>query len=200
MPPLLAKTETALQKLHRATAGKKSIPYCLRLWSCFVRLRDGNRCVVCHTRYDLFAHHILRKSFLIEARFQTGNGITLCGSCHRDAHEHFNRKPDLGLPMDAQGGEKIDLLTELFGRLLSDAGERKLLRDDFYFLSDQVLQKFKMLQGFDCTTHFPGNRLEQALLIWRQCPRNTLKAILKANGFVLPEDFIQTSGITVFYE
>jgi hypothetical protein len=192
----VASMEKALHQMQCAVSKGRSVPYCLRLWGSFIRLRDGNRCVNCHTRRNLAAHHILRKSFLIESRFQTGNGITLCKSCHRDAHKAFNRKPNLELPMDAEGGENIDLLIAFFSILLSDAKHRHLLRDDFYYLSDQVLQVFKMLQGFAPTTHFPGNRLEQAFLIWRQTPRNTFKAILGAIGIVPPEDFIQTGAFT----
>ena len=190
--------ERALQQMQCAASKGRSVTYCLRLWSRFIILRDRKRCVSCHTRRNLAAHHILRKSFLTEARFQTGNGITLCKSCHRKPHEAFNRRPDLSLPMDAERGEKIELLTAFFSMLLSDAKRRQLLRDDFYYLSDEVLQKFKLFQGFAPATHFPGCRLEQALLIWRQTPRNTLNAILKTMGFELPEDFIQISGITIF--
>jgi hypothetical protein len=100
--------------------------------------------------------------------------------------------------MDAQGGENIELLTAFFDKLLSDARRRQLLRDDFYYLDDQVLQKSKMFQGFAPTAPFPGGPLEQALLVWRQAPRNTLNAILKAMGVTLPEGFIQTGGLTVF--
>lgn len=46
----------------------------------------------------------------MEAQFQTGNGITLCKKCHTEAHTGFNRRPDLSLPMNAQGGEKIETL------------------------------------------------------------------------------------------
>jgi hypothetical protein len=82
--------------------------------------------------------------------------------------------------MDAEGGENIDLMTEFFGRLLADAKRRQLLRDDFYFLSDQVLAKFKLAQSFERDYRFPGNRLEQAFMIWNQCPQNTLTAMIMA--------------------
>ena len=102
--------------------------------------------------------------------------------------------------MDAEGGEKIELLTACFRLLLSDATARRLLRDDFYFFSDQVLAKFKLFQGFEPFTYFPGNRLEQAFLIWRQTPRHMRDALLKANGFKLPKGFIQTGPAFVIYE
>jgi len=179
-PAFIKKAETALHELQSAISREKGVPYCLGLWSRFIRIRDGSRCVVCRSRKDLLAHHIVRKSFPVEARFQTGNGITLCRVCHRQPHEAFNRKANLELPMDAEGGENIDLLTEFFGRLLDDAKHRNLLRDDFYFLSDDVLARFKLAQSFEPNTHFPGTQLEQAFTIWNQCPQNTLIAVLKA--------------------
>lgn len=128
----------------------------------------------------------------------TGNGISLCPDCHKEAHEGFNGRPNLQLPMDAQGGEKIEIMTDLYGELCRDATERNLLGDDYYFLSDLVLSKFKMFQGFDPFTHFPGLCVEQAYLIWLQTPLNTKNALLVANGFpptyepVLPGITIRT--------
>lgn len=177
---LIIKSERALLKLQHALTSERSVPYCLNLWSYFIRVRDNGRCAVCHSRREIVAHHIVRKSFLIEARFQTGNGITLCKGCHRQPHEVFNHRPNLDLPMDAEGGENIDLLTEFFGRLLEDAKRRSILRDDFYFLSDEVLTKFKLAQGFEPDSYFYGFRIEQAFAIWNQCPQNTWVAMLKA--------------------
>lgn len=177
---LVKQAERALVELHSAVSRQRSFPYCLNLWSYFIRVRDNGKCIVCRSRKEVVAHHIVRKSFLVEARFQTGNGITLCKPCHRQPHEIFNRRPNLDLPMDAEGGENIDLLTEFFGRLLMDAKRRNILRDDFYFLSDEVMAKFKLAQGFKPDHYFPGFRLEQAFTIWNQCPQNTLVAMLKA--------------------
>lgn len=117
-----------------------------------------------------------------EMQLMTGNGISLCPSCHKEAHADFNGRPNLQLPMDAQGGEKIEIMTDLYGELCRDATERNLLRDDYYFLSDLILSKFKMFQGFDPFTPFPGHCIEQAHLIWRQTPINVKNAILEANG------------------
>jgi hypothetical protein len=176
----IALIEAALERLHRALSEGASNGRRLRRWSEFIRGRDGNRCVDCHSRQGLAAHHICRKSFLKTARFDTGNGITLCSDCHREAHAGFNGRPDLSLPMNAQGGEKIDMMERLYSILATDAEERGILRDDFYFISDEVLGRFKMFQGFDYFTPFPGLRIEQALLIWAQCPVNTLKAVISA--------------------
>jgi hypothetical protein len=149
---------------------------------------------------DLSAHHIVRKSFLPQARLQRGNGITLCGDCHRAPHEVFNRRPDVRQPMDAEGGDDNDLITQYFGWLLADARERGLLREDYYFLHDRVLQTFKELQGLRPDLVLPGTSLEQAYLIWRQTPARMLGALMEANGFErLPDDFIQLPGLTVLY-
>jgi|JI6StandDraft_1071083.scaffolds.fasta_scaffold155402_2 hypothetical protein len=171
-----------LLRLTKALEGGASDLNCLRSWSAFIRVRDGNRCLACSSTHSLAAHHIVRKSFLPEARFQTGNGITLCSKCHRSAHAGFNGKADLSQPMDAQGGEKIDMLAELFGILLENARSRGMLCDIYYHFSEIALRKFKLFQGFDPSTEFSGYPLEQAYSIWRQAPRNVLNAVLAANG------------------
>lgn len=88
--------------------------------------------------------------------------------------------------MDAEGGEKIDTMERLYGTLLEDARARGILSDKYYFLGDDVLVTFKRFQGFDSETVFPGTRLEQAYLIWRQCPRHTLNAVARTLGFEIP--------------
>lgn len=197
----IAILQAAFQSLERAVQKGRSLPYCLRAWSRFIRLRDGNRCVVCKGNHGLSAHHIIRKSFMEEARLQTGNGITLCSRCHREPHTAFNRRPNLDLPMDAEGGEDIELLWSYFCTLIDDARNRSLLsREDFYYFTDQLLAKFKLFQSLDYDLAFPGTRLEQAALIWRQTPRCTMNAILEVNGFPpIPRDFIQTGPIAVWY-
>ena len=99
--------------------------------------------------------------------------------------------------MDAQGGENIEMLMGFFGALISDAKRRNMLSDEYYYLSDEVLMKFKAFQSISRNLIFPGSRLEQAFLIWRQTPRRTLSAILQAMGFSLPDDFIQTGPFSI---
>ncbi|WP_211464748.1 hypothetical protein [Collimonas silvisoli] len=198
MNAIKKQVEEAKRRLDNAIADKRTLATCLRRWSLLVRLRDGNRCVVCHQTHKLSAHHICRKSFLPEARLQSGNGITLCGECHDKFHEGFNRRADLSQPMDAQGGEKIEILCWLFEVLARDGEKRNLICDDFYYLSDSVLSKFKMFQGFDPFIAFPGYRLQQAYLIWRQCPLQLRNAILEANGFS-PSRKPLIPGITIRY-
>lgn len=141
-----AKLERALQRLHDAIARGRTVPYCRSLWepSSFASVTASGALFATTTvawlRITSYA-----KAFLL-GHLQTGNGIGLCRSCHKQPHEVFNRRPNLNLPMDAEGGEDIELLTEFFWRLLTDAKERNLLRDDFYFLSDHALGAFKITQ------------------------------------------------------
>jgi hypothetical protein len=82
--------------------------------------------------------------------------------------------------MDAEGGEKIDAMERLYAILAQDAKERGILRDDFYYLSDDVLARFKLFQGFDYDAPFPGTRLQQAFLIWSAPPQHMLRAEITA--------------------
>jgi hypothetical protein len=195
----VAYVREAAVRLSRAIERNSSVVTCLRHWSALVRIRDGNRCVVCKATRKLSSHHICRKSFLRMAQLESGNGITLCIDCHKEVHEGFNGRADLQEPMDAQGGEKIEIMTGLFGSLVDDARERNLLCDEFYYLSDPVLATFKLFQGFEPDTEFRGCALEQARLIWQQTPLHTRNAVLAANGFpVSDKPFL--SGMTLYFD
>lgn len=193
--PDLGAINAKLAKLQAALAGGSSREQCLRRWSAFIRERDSHRCVDCHSRERLSAHHICRKSFLAEAQFQTGNGITLCSTCHRDMHQGFNARPDLSVPVDAQGGEKLAAMERLYSILTDDAVERHLMREDFYFLSDELLASFKRMQGYDPTTFFPGSRIEQAYLILAECEQNMRRAMAEANGVPIPHQPLLPGGL-----
>jgi len=189
-----------LEKLHQALRTGAPRARCLRRWSEFVRERDAHRCVDCHSPTHLSAHHICRKSFLATAQFETGNGITLCRECHRVVHQGFNRRPDLAQPVDAQGGEKLSLMERLYSILLDDAVARGMLRDDLYYLGDEVLGSFKIMQGYSPATFFPGTRLEQAYLILAETERNIGLAIAKANGFTLPDQPLLPGGMVLVFD
>lgn len=198
MPPLI-EIEAAQDRLFTAVFRGRSERYCLRRWSEFIRIRDGRRCVACHSTKSLSAHHIVRKSFFPQAQLQRGNGITLCHECHSDPHEVFNGRPDLNQPMDAQGGDNHDLIAHYFRILLEDANERGLLHSDFYFIHDRVLQTFKRLQGRRADSIIPGTPLQQAYLIWTHMPPAVLAALMKVNGIdPFPDDYIPLPGVTVF--
>jgi hypothetical protein len=189
--------DAGLERFLTAVEHDRSLQRCLRLWSQFVRVRDGLRCVMCHETFGLSAHHIIRKSLMPLIQLDFGNGITLCRSCHREPHEAFNRRPDLALPMDEEGGDNIDLSAAFFYALAADARERDLLCDKYYFLSDYALATFKHFQCIDQNLAFPGHRVEQAYLIWRQTSRVVLRALLEANGATLPRDLIQTGSVAI---
>jgi hypothetical protein len=189
--------DEAFDRLTRAVNRGRSYSYCLSLWSEFVRTRDGHRCVLCHSKRRLVAHHIARKCFLPSAKFATGNGITLCRKCHAEPHAVFNGKPDMKEPMDVQGCENIDLMVSLYRALAEDARSRNQCRDNYYFLNDQILTTFKRFQDLPLSATISGTPVEQAYWIWRQT-RAPLLALLEANGVTLPCDFIQLRGITIF--
>lgn len=197
--PNVASIETKLERLQDALRRGRPRDGCLRLWSNVIRERDGHRCVDCHARNRLTAHHTCRKSFLQAAEFQTGNGITLCHDCHKEMHRGFNARPDLSLPVDAQGGEKLAAAERLFSILTDDAVERNLMKDDFYFLSDTVLGSLKRMQGYDPTTYFPGSRIEQAYLILAECGLETRRAIAKADGLPMTSEPLLPGGLYLVF-
>lgn len=152
----------------------------LRRWSAVIRSRDDYRCVLCGDVERTAAHHICRKSFLAEARLLTGNGITLCGACHREVHAGFNGRPDLFEPMDAQGGEKIETLAYLYAEL-AEHQRRSTLPATYFFLSASVLAKFKMFQTYEFYDSFEGPPVAQAAAIWRGAPVSMMVALIRAN-------------------
>jgi hypothetical protein len=99
--------------------------------------------------------------------------------------------------MDAEGGDNIDLTACFFNALAEDARTRELLCDEYYFLSDSALCTFKRFQCINLDLDFPGYRIEQAYLIWRQTSRSVLRLLLEANGATLPPDLIQRDQFTV---
>src|SRR5262249_39894 len=147
------------------------------------------------SRRHLSAHHICRKSFILGAQFQTGNGITLCSTCHRDMHRGFNARPDLSLPADAQGGEKLASMERLYSILTDDAVERGLMRDDYYFLSDDTLASLKRMQGYHPSTYFPGSRIEQAYLILAEGEVGVRSALAHANDLPMPDQPLLPGGV-----
>lgn len=187
-----------LGKLRAALAASQSRATCLRRWSKFIRERDGHRCVDCHSRLRLSAHHICRKSFLKAAEFQTGNGLTLCASCHREMHEGFNGRPNLDLPVDAQDGEKLPRMERLYSILTDDAVERGLMREEFYFLSDEVLTCFKRMQGYEWAS-FPGARIEQAYLILAECEYGVRKSMVETEGAPAPDRPLLPGGMYLVF-
>jgi len=195
----MADLEVLHERLSNAVLKNRSNVYCLKLWSQFIRARDGDRCVICNSKKRLSAHHVIRKSLWKHLRFQTGNGITLCLICHKDPHAGFNRRPDLNLPMDAEGGEKIDLFTGYLGALVIDSNRRGLFQEHYYFFDEHALNAFKKIQGISDAAKFEGRYIEQAYQIWNQTPRGMLEAIMDSLGVSIPEDHVQNEEVSIHY-
>lgn len=173
---------SARSRLLRALQGNQSNLTCLRLWSTFIRMCDGNSCLQCECKQDLAAHHIFRKSFLPNAQFEPGNGITLCRRCHKEVHGGFNGKPDMSLPMDAQGGEKVNDISAMLELLELKSRQHPYLAEDLYYLSNSTLATINLLQGFDATAWIDVSRIEQAYIVWNQAPDAVRDALFQANG------------------
>ncbi len=141
MTNLIQQVHDVRSRLVRALQCGQSHLACLRLWSNFVRMRDGNMCVKCECKRDLAAHHIFRKSFLSNAQFEPGNGITLCRKCHKQVHGGFNGKPDMGLPMDAQGGEKAEDISTMLEFLVANSRQHRTSPTNGITLATQRWEK-----------------------------------------------------------
>ncbi len=178
------------EKLLRAIVNKRSDRWCLSLWSRFIRARDGQQCVVCSSDDRIQAHHVFRRTLLPHARYETGNGITLCYQCHKIAHEGFNGRPDFSLPIGAQGGDDQDEVAFYYLKLLESAEAFSLDHDEFYAFSNEMLSFFVKVQGFEHLYWKVQDKEITGLLmaynIWFRAPEAMSLAILKAN---LPEFF-----------
>lgn len=161
-------------KLVSALAHGRSARWCVALWSRYIRLRDGYRCVVCHSHDRIQAHHIFRRATYPHGWYQPGNGITLCHRCHQGVHSASNGRPDLSLPLGAEGGDDQDVAAALFRHLVQDANERGLMHDQFYCIEDHMLLFFVKVQGnrhlYDFVQRNQISRLQMALEIWRNMP------------------------------
>jgi hypothetical protein len=158
----------------------------LRLWRAFIVERDGYQCVWCESNERLNAHHVFRRTLLPQAQFQTGNGITLCRSCHADVHSIWNGRPLPCEPLNCRGGDDIDTIADLFYALEQDGIERGTSEERFYYLSDNVLDGFQAWQGIEPVGRLQRARISEAHRIWQQAHQNfyervgaaSLKALL----------------------
>lgn len=145
IPADLARSKAALE---RAINRGRSAKWQLRLWSQFVKTRDGHRCLCCDSCDNIQSHHIVRRTRFPAAALDTGNGITLCRACHALVHAEFNRKPNPALPMSAAQGDDQDEWSFLFGLLVDDANDQGLAHDDYYRVSDALLVFSVDCQGY----------------------------------------------------
>jgi len=56
------------------------------LWARIVKLRAGNRCVLCGSDFMLEAHHMVAKGGCGYLRYSLENGLCLCRVCHFRFH------------------------------------------------------------------------------------------------------------------
>ena len=168
--------------LENAIALSRSMPWQLRLWSRLVRCRDGHRCLCCEATNGIQAHHIIRRTLLPYGALEAGNGITLCTDCHRQIHAQFNRRPNRNLPIGAEQGDDQDEWSYLFGLLVDDANSRSLSQNEFYHLSDAVLDFSVSCQGYDdllaTVRHGEMSRLRFMHEIWRIMPQTFYENLL----------------------
>lgn len=170
----IANIENRQQALENSVERGRSRQWQLQLWSRLIRARDGNRCVNCSSTERIQAHHVIRKALLPAGALDPGNGVTLCGDCHRKIHAEFNRKPDPNLPMGAEQGDDQNEWSYLFGLLMDDATSRGLSQPEFYHLNDSVLRFSVAYQGCDDLLESVANgelsRLRFMHEIWRMMP------------------------------
>jgi len=60
--------------------------YALISWSKTIKKIDSNMCKNCDSTKNINAHHIQPKQVFPELCLDLDNGITLCSSCHSEAH------------------------------------------------------------------------------------------------------------------
>jgi len=64
-----------------------------RDWANAVKLRDGNKCVICGNTKNLNAHHLIPWE-IEKFRFDVNNGISLCPSHHTRYSFHLSPHSD----------------------------------------------------------------------------------------------------------
>ena len=171
----IAELRKHREALERAVARGSSGKWALRLWSKFIRCRDGGGCINCGSLKRVQAHHIVRKTLYPWGALETGNGISLCGDCHRKIHAQFNGRPDLALPLGAEQGDDQDEWSYLFGLLHDDARNRGIPEDEFYYFGDHMLRFFVKCQGYEAMLALVMSgrisRIRFAHEIWRSMPQ-----------------------------
>lgn len=89
-------------------------------------------------------------------------------------------------------------MERLYSILTDDAVERGLTREEFYFLSDEVLTCFKRMQGYDWAD-FPGARIEQAYLILAECEYGIRKSMATTEEVPVPNRPLLPGGMYLVF-
>ncbi len=66
---------------YKKLSKSKGRNFCDQLWALLVKLRDGNKCVICGATEYINAHHLISRRIFL-TRFIVDNGISLCPKCH----------------------------------------------------------------------------------------------------------------------
>lgn len=180
---LIESLDKKKAKLHKAIHNKRSRKWCLRLWSDLIKTRDEYKCVNCKSNIGVQAHHIMRRTVCSIGAFEIGNGITLCGECHKKVHEQFNGKPFLNEHLNARGGDDQDEMAYLYGILYEDARLRGIPENEFYYVSDDFLAFINQYQGYEVLVENIDmseiSRLRLVHEIWRNMPLNWYKQLFE---------------------
>ena len=98
----------------------------------------------------------------------------MCRFCHRKVHLDFNQKPNPYLPLGPSQGDDQNEWSFLFGMLMDDANRRNLPHNEFYYLSDEVLNFSVSYQGYtellESVESGTLTRLRFMHEIWRAMP------------------------------
>jgi hypothetical protein len=83
--------------------------------------------------------------------------------------------------MDAEGGEKLEAMAELYRTMAERAVQYHSNNEAYYFLDQTVLAKFKMFQGFEPDWPLAGSPIQQAWWIWDCGNISVTEALIRAN-------------------
>jgi hypothetical protein len=92
--------------------------------------------------------------------------------------------------------EGANTKAELQDLLKSD--KRGLMREEFYFLSDEVLMSFERKQGYEWVD-FPGARIERAYLILAECEYGIRESTAKREAVPAPDRPLLPGGMYLVY-
>jgi hypothetical protein len=106
----IKKSPEHIKKMKATKYAKATSRHCKkhRDWKRAVWKRDNYKCVKCGSTDKLCAHHIKSWDDYPELRFDIGNGLTLCCSCHSKHHDHGFKSVWRAKRRSKYGKEKCD--------------------------------------------------------------------------------------------